>query len=165
MLDVFRAVFGVVLLAVNTLAPRHVDARPPQESQPLTQSQERPLIRQQIPEGSRNRALAFARTELYFGTAMPDGVVTEAQFQEFLDYQVSPRFPEGLTILKAEGRFRDEEGDLVKERSFVLVLLYPYSSFADASRRIERIRMLYKSQFKQQSVLRVDNPFVVWVSF
>ena len=47
----------------------------------------------------------------------------------------------------------------------VLVLLYPYETFAEGSRRIERIRSLYKKQFDQQSVLRVDDQFVVWVSF
>ncbi len=30
---------------------------------------------------------------------------------------------------------------------------------------IERIRELYTSQFEQESVLRVDDPFIVWASF
>ena len=171
MLDVFRAMFGVLLLALNTLTPRQADARQPQDRQPQseglarTQNPERPTIRRPLPGGDRTRALRFARTELYFGTAMPEGAVTEAQFQDFVDKEVSPRFPDGLTIIKADGRFRTEEGDIVKEQSFVLVLLYPYETFAEGSRRIERIRGLYKKQFDQQSVLRVDDQFVVWVSF
>jgi hypothetical protein len=31
--------------------------------------------------------------------------------------------------------------------------------------QVEQIRNLYKDRFGQESVLRVDNPFVVWVSF
>ena len=171
MLDVFRAVFGVIVLALNTLTPRQADARQPQDGEALVevpagpQATGRPIIRRQIPEGGGTRALRFARTELYFGTAMPEGPVTEAQFQEFVDKEVTPRFPDGLTITKAEGRFRTGEGDIVREQSFVLVLLYPYEAFAESSRRIERIRSLYKKQFDQQSVLRVDDQFVVWVSF
>lgn len=171
MLDVFRAVFGVIVLALNTLTPRQADARQPLDGQALLEVQTspqttgRPIIRRQIPEGAGTRALRFARTELYFGTATSEGPVTEAQFQDFVDREVSPRFPDGLTITKAEGRFRTEEGDIVKEHSFVLVLLYPYETFAEGNRRIERIRSLYKKQFDQQSVLRVDDQFVVWVSF
>jgi hypothetical protein len=171
MLDVFRAVFGVLVLALNTLTPRQADARQPQDGQAQVEAQAtpqtpgRPTIRRQLPEGARTRALRFARTELYFGTVMSEGAVTEAQFQDFVDKEVSPRFPDGLTITKADGRFRTQDGDIVKEQSFVLVLLYPYETFAEGSRRIERIRSLYKKQFDQQSVLRVDDQFVVWVSF
>lgn len=171
MLDLFRTVFGVLVLALNTLTPRQADARQPQDAEALLEVQTRPtttgrpIVRRQLPEGARTRALRFARTELYFGTAMSEGPVTEAQFQDFVDREVTPRFPDGLTITKADGRFRTEEGEIVKEQSFVLVLLYPYETFAEGSRRIERIRSLYKKQFDQQSVLRVDDQFVVWVSF
>ena len=171
MLDVFRAVFGVIVLALNTLTPRQADARQPQDALPQVEELARarnpqgPFIRRPLPDGATTRALRFARTELYFGTATSDGAVTEVQFQEFVDREVSPRFPCGLTITRAEGRFRTEEGDIVKEQSFVLVLLYPLETFAEGSRRIERIRSLYKKQFDQQSVLRVDDQFVVWVSF
>ena len=96
---------------------------------------------------------------------MPDGVVTDEQFTQFVDDYVTPRFPDGLTVLKADGQFRGENGTIVKEKSFVLVLLYPREAFADASQRIEWIRMLYKRQFDQESVLRVDDPLIVWVSF
>jgi hypothetical protein len=171
MLDMFRAVFGVIVLALNTLTPRQADARQPRDALPQVEELARarnpqsPVIRRQLPDGAATRALRFARTELYFGTAMADGAVTEVQFQEFVDREVSPRFPGGLTITRAEGRFRTEEGGIVKEQSFVLVLLYPFETFAEGSRRIERIRSLYKKQFDQQSVLRVDDQFVVWVSF
>jgi len=171
MLDVFRAVFGVIVLALNTLTPRQADARQPQDGEALLEvpasprTTGRPIIRRQIPDEAGTRALRFARTELYFGTATSDGPVTEAQFQDFVDKEVSPRFPDGLTITKAEGRFRTGAGDIVREQSFVLVLLYPYEAFAESSRRIERIRSLYKKQFDQQSVLRVDDQFVAWVSF
>ena len=171
MLDVFRAVFGVIVLALNTLTPRQADARHPQdgqsqlEVQPQSQTSGRPLVRRQFPDEEKARARRFARTELYFGTARSEGAVTEAEFQDFVDKEVSPRFPDGLTITKADGRFRTEEGGLIKEQSFVLVLLYPYETFAEGSRRIERIRSLYKKQFNQQSVLRVDDQLVVWVSF
>ena len=86
-------------------------------------------------------------------------------FKQFVDEQVTPRFSDGLTILKGDGQFRGENGVIVKEESYVLILLYPYEALADRSQRIERIRALYKRLFDQESVLRVDDPFIVWVSF
>jgi Protein of unknown function (DUF3574) len=128
-------------------------------------AREQAFIRRPIPEGARNRAASFARTELFFGTAKPDGVVTPEEFQSFIDQEVTPRFPDGLTILDGRGQFRTADGVLVKENSFVLLLMYPAETANESTRKIERIRRLYAWQFQQESVLRVDDPFGVWVSF
>lgn len=121
--------------------------------------------RRPIPPLGRKGALAFARTELFFGTDKPDGVVTDAEFRAFLDNQITPRFPDGLTVVKGDGQFRDAGGEIIKEASFILILLYPIESVKDSSRRIESIRRCYLLQFQQESVLRVDDPFASWVSF
>jgi hypothetical protein len=107
----------------------------------------------------------FARTELFFGTAKPDGVVSDDEFMLFLDAEITPRFPAGLTLLRADGQFQLESGDIIKEKSFLLILLYPAEDFRQNSRRINAIRELYKLEFQQESVLRVDDPFAVRVSF
>ena len=73
-------------------------------------------------------SLPFVRTELFFGTARRGGAVTEEEFQSFIDSEVTPRFPEGLTLFKANGRSRRVGDAIVKEQSFVLVLLYPYKT-------------------------------------
>jgi hypothetical protein len=83
----------------------------------------------------------------------------------FLDIEVTPRFPDGLTLLKGDGQFTGEEGVLIKEQSFVLILLYPVEGRQESDRRIEEIRQLYEDQFDQESVLRVDDPLSVWVTF
>jgi hypothetical protein len=105
----------------------------------------------------------WRRTELYFGSAKPDGtVVTEEQFQRFIDQEVTPRFPDGLTLLTGYGQFRNSAGVIIKERSAELILLYPLNQ-RDAHRKIEEIRENYKRAFQQESVLRVDS--VATVSF
>jgi hypothetical protein len=126
----------------------------------------RPIFRRPVPVNAFKGTLDFARTELFFGTAKPDGTsVTDAEFLTFLDEQVTPRFPDGLTLLKGDGQFRLSTGEIIKEDSFLLILLFPVEDFKDASRKIEAIRSLYKTAFEQESVLRVDNPFAVRVSF
>ncbi len=127
--------------------------------------QGRAVVRRPIARGALNGSMAFARTELFFGTAKPTGVVTEEQFVAFLDQHVTPRFPDGLTVIKADGQFRGEDDVIIKEESFVLILLYPVEDFRESSRKINTIRRLYREAFQQESVLRVDDPFAVRVSF
>ncbi len=97
----------------------------------------------------------LARTELFFGLKRPDGsLVSNHDFQYFVDQEVTPRFPSGLTLLGGNGQFRDANGTTVKEGSKLLILLYAYDR--ESSRKIEIIRAAYASKFKQESVLRVD---------
>jgi hypothetical protein len=125
----------------------------------------RPVMRRPIPAAALRGSVDFVRSELFFGTARPDGVVTDEEFSEFLDRVITPRFPDGLTLLKGHGQFTGEDGVLIKEESFVLILLYPLEDFRDSSRKINAIRERYKDEFQQESVLRVDDPFAVRVSF
>ena len=81
------------------------------------------------------------------------------------DAEITPRFPDGLTVLKGFGQFRESSGQIVQESSFVLILLYPRETLRDSSGKIEEIRALYKERFEQESVLRVDDPRPVRVSF
>ena len=100
----------------------------------------------------------FARTELYFGTARPDHKppVSEAEFQGFLDNNITPAFPDGLTLLKGLGQFRGANGVTVQETSFLVILLYPAQTRRENSVKIEQLRKDYKEQFEQESVLRSD---------
>jgi hypothetical protein len=97
----------------------------------------------------RQPAQAFARTDLFFGRARPGGVVTEAQFQAFVDAEVTPRFPDGLTLLAGLGHFRDRAGVAVVEGANVLIVLYPQRD-AQADRKIDAIRRHYRERFEQQ---------------
>lgn len=97
----------------------------------------------------------FMRTELVFGMSRSNGPdITEAEFRGFVDEFVTPRFPDGLTLLSGDGQFKDSTGATIKEKSKLLVLLYPFSKHS--SRLVEAIRDDYKTMFQQESVLRID---------
>jgi hypothetical protein len=97
----------------------------------------------------------FARTELLFGLSRSDGPdITEQEFQDFIDQQVTPRFPDGLTLLAGNGQFKDSAGNIIQEGSKLLILLYPFSRASSAL--VDEVRTEYKSAFQQESVLRVD---------
>jgi hypothetical protein len=108
---------------------------------------------------------SYLRTELFFGTAKPDGsAVSEAEWQKFLADEVTPRFPDGFTVIMSDGQFR-QDGKIVREKSFVLIVLYPVKTRKASRRKIEQIRRAYVKAFQQKSVMRVDFPQVVQVSF
>jgi len=108
-------------------------------------------------EGVKPRALeVWVRTELYFATSRAAGEVTAADFAGFVDHHVTRLFPDGMTVLSGYGQFRKASGQLVKERSYLLILLYP-AQLKDANSRIQELRSIYKDTFGQESVLRVDS--------
>src|SRR5690242_10421816 len=64
----------------------------------------------------------FIRTELYFGRNIPTGgTVSESDWQKFVDEVVTPRFPDGLTVLDADGQWRGKDGSIAREESKVIV--------------------------------------------
>ena len=161
-----RRAFGALILALTTLfAPRAETRSHYAEGQVRDLARNQSVVKRRIPLAARNGSLAFVRTELYFGTAKPEGSVSDEEFNAFVDEHVTSRFPDGLTLLEGDGQFRGEDGIIVKEKSFVLILLYPYDTRQKSSRQLNEIREIYKDTFQQQSVLRVDDPFIVWVSF
>lgn len=105
------------------------------------------------------RGEPYAETRLLFGTARPDGgpAVTDRQFMAFIDKEVTPDFPDGLTVQSGRGQWRDASGTIEKERSYELILLYPVGEAAVSDRRIEEIRRDYEKAFGQESVGRVDD--------
>ncbi len=106
-------------------------------------------------------ARAQVRHELVFGTARAHGVpLREDEWQSFIDSVVTPRFPDGLTVLNASGQWRGEAG-VTKEQARILVIWHDRLPSRDAD--IEAIRSAYKERFDQESVLRIDS--VSCVSF
>lgn len=93
----------------------------------------------------------------FFGKSIPSGgVVTDTAFAQFLDQEVTPRFPAGFTVVPAMGQYREANGVIDHEVSDILILFYPRGSVSDASKKIEEIRTAYNKTFHQESVLREE---------
>lgn len=92
-------------------------------------------------------------SRLYFGLGSPEGPIAPAAFQAFVDEVVTPRFPEGLTLLAADGQWRGKEGKTEREGSRVLELVHEAS--AEVDQKLVQIVTLYKQRFHQESVLVV----------
>ena len=86
--------------------------------------------------------------------------VSEASFARFLAAEVTPRFPDGFTVIDAKGQWRDPGGPKIsRERSKVLMIAMPPG--ADNDDRLQKIIEAYKTRFKQQSVGLIVRPACV----
>jgi hypothetical protein len=102
----------------------------------------------------------WAQVELYLGRGLGgDAVVSEEAFQDFLAEEVTPRFPDGLSVVDVAGQFRDSEGTIVREPTKLLILLVPDA--AGVARKVATIIEAYKERFDQQSVLHAEQPVCV----
>ncbi|MFT4047866.1 MAG: DUF3574 domain-containing protein [Solimonas sp.] len=102
----------------------------------------------------------WARTELYFGLGdaeQPQQGVSEAQWRAFLDAEVTPRFPSGLSVLDVYGQWLDRGAAQPQRlRSKLIVLLHEDNAQTRAA--IDAIRSAWKRRTGDQSVLRVTQP-------
>ena len=91
------------------------------------------------------------RTTLYFGAARPKGSVSELEWQLFVRDEVTPRFPNGMTVWDAEGQWRKPGGEIGHERTKVLLLVHPDTEAARQA--IRAVIDRYRKAFAQESVL------------
>ena len=88
--------------------------------------------------------------DLYFGE------ISTPQWTAFLDEEVTPRFPDGLSVIDVNGQYRSRRGTIGRERSKLLVIVV-FDAPAHAS-RVQAIVDSYRQRYKQESVLRVERP-------
>jgi len=99
-------------------------------------------------------------TRLYFGLGPADHQtkgVSEQAWRDFLDHEVTPRFPSGLSVLEVYGQWQGKQQTAPdRERSKLLVIDYPDTFENEAN--IDAIRIAWKKRTGAQSVLKVTQP-------
>ncbi len=102
--------------------------------------------------------LSWTRTELYYGAGrLPADGTKDTRWENYINEVVTPRFPEGLTLLEGTGQWRVKEGQTPRRnRTRILILIHEDTE--EKSRKVDEIRTLWKEISGQQSVLRVSQP-------
>ena len=99
---------------------------------------------------------AWVVADLLFGRTH----VSEASFARFLAAEVTPRFPDGFTVIDARGQWRNPDSRKIsRERSTVLMIAMPPAAGNDE--RLQKIIEAYKTRFRQQSVGLIVRPACV----
>ncbi len=105
----------------------------------------------------------WVRTELYFGGGLrKERGDYETVWNDYLDNVVTPRFPEGLTLIDATGQWRVKEGQPPRRRSSKVIILI-HEATPQKFRNLDEIREIWKEKSGHISVLKVTVP--VEVSF
>ena len=97
----------------------------------------------------------FAEYHLYFGRSGSTGAeaVSEEAWAGFLADTVTPRFPDGLTVMDGAGQWQNSSGEIMREGTKVLFILAEPGD--DSMRLTGEVISEYKSRFGQESVLLV----------
>ncbi|HEY1791426.1 MAG TPA: DUF3574 domain-containing protein [Opitutaceae bacterium] len=102
-------------------------------------------------------AAHWLRNELYFGLAPADTSepsLWEMRWREFLDREVTPRFPDGLTVIDAFGQWKGKaEKETSRQWSKVVIILC--EDTRENHDKVDAIRQAYKKRTGDQSVLLV----------
>jgi Protein of unknown function (DUF3574) len=58
-------------------------------------------------------AIRFSGPNCFFGLSKPDGEVTKEECQQCLAQHITPRFPEGLTVVTGLGQCSNASGIII----------------------------------------------------
>jgi hypothetical protein len=105
-------------------------------------------------------ALGWVETKLYFGLGPADDRtkgVSEAAWRDFLDKEVTPRFPAGLSVVDVYGQWQSKT-ETAPERIRSKLLVIDYEDTPENRARIDQIRSAWKQRTGDDSVLMVTEP-------
>jgi hypothetical protein len=99
--------------------------------------------------------------ELIFGRSIVGRVgVSEEQWTLFVDNEITPRFPDGLTVFEAAGQWWDKTNrKIIREPSKIVLIVLPGNP--EDLARLNEIAEAYKRSFGQQSVGVIMRPACV----
>ncbi len=106
------------------------------------------------------RTRGWVDTRMYFGLGpadRPSRGIDEVAWRGFLDREVTPRFPAGLSVVAAYGQWQGPR-EAAPERLRSRVLIIDYPDTAENRARIEAIRLAWRRLTGDLSVLRVTQP-------
>ncbi len=90
---------------------------------------------------------------LYLGTSREHGgVVDDAQWQPFEKDVLLAKFPDGFTVLRGDGHWRDKTARDFDEPVRILVIDHPDDAISEAS--VQAVITDYRRRFDQEAVLR-----------
>ncbi len=93
---------------------------------------------------------------LYFGRETADGrQVSEVEWVKFLADEVTPRFPDGLSVIDVAGQSRESSGRMAREKTKLLVVVV-----FDAPAHLPKVQAVvdaYNKRYGQHGVFRTEH--------
>jgi len=92
--------------------------------------------------------------QIFLGAAK----VSDSELRKFVDAEVTPRFPDGVTVVDGGGQWKGDDNRLIREASKVVLIVLP--ARGDHG-QVEAVRTAYRTRFKQESVVVMPPPACV----
>jgi hypothetical protein len=77
--------------------------------------------------------------------------VGEGDIRTFVDQEITPRFPDGVTVLDGGGQWRGAENRLIREAQKVVLIVLPQKRETEG--RLDAVRAAYRTRFKHDTVV------------
>ena len=92
---------------------------------------------------------------IFCGMSHNNGVVSEAEWEQFCEDYVTAEFPEGYTTMRATGYWKSDDAPAtMREDSRIIMVM----ASSDAKENVRRIAQQYRRLFNQEAVLIVTSP-------
>lgn len=105
------------------------------------------------------RSSEWTRYELAFGlstqTEQGRSIISEVEWQDFVDREILPRFRDGFTLFETQGYWQSE-GESFQEPSRILMIVAKNSE--ETRRDLKAIANRYLEHFGQEAVLMIQGP-------
>jgi hypothetical protein len=93
--------------------------------------------------------------DLYFGRNIGSSLaVSDADWARFVDEEITPRFPDGLSVSDIAGQWKGEDGLVVREPAKVVMIVLSGEEAEYA--RLDAVSDAYRKRFRQESVMLVQ---------
>lgn len=84
---------------------------------------------------------------MHFGMGLGTNAITPELFTQFIDKQVTPRFPEGLTVTVARGQWNSPQVGVIREKTAIVDIQGDGSE--ECKEKIKAIAEAYTKRFKK----------------
>ena len=99
---------------------------------------------------------ATLRTAQLFLGAKDAGALNDRDLRRFVEQEVTPRFPDGVTVVDGGDQWKGSENKMIRDAAKVVLVVLPAGG--DTHRKVEAVRTAYRSKFKQNPVVVLPPP-------
>ena len=102
---------------------------------------------------------AQLRTAQLFFTTKTPAKPSEVELRRFVDQEVTPRFPDGVTVVDGGGQWKGAENQMMRDAAKVVMIVLP--ARGDPTAEVEAVRTAYRARFKQEPLVVLPPPACV----
>jgi hypothetical protein len=88
--------------------------------------------------------------QLFLGAKAP-AKLNDRDLSRFVDQEVTPRFPDGVTVVDGGGQWKGDANRMIRDAAKVVLIVLPAKG--DPHGQVEAVRAAYHQRFKQDSVV------------